>query len=107
MVEIEFILRGRTVKIEEVEDLRERAVLKQIEQSIIDRVGGTTCAEHGASPRLTATGAAADSLEAGGAVPHAADAQLGYPRRAEIHQKRTLKFTLEQMSSSVRPRAPK
>lgn len=62
MVEIEFILRGRAMKIDEVEDLRERAVLKQIERSITERIGETRCAKHGASPRLTATGPRADAL---------------------------------------------
>ena len=63
MVEIVFVLRGVTVVPDEVEDVRERAILKQIEKSIHDRVGGLRCDEHGASPRLTATGSRADAFE--------------------------------------------
>jgi len=63
MVEIEFVIRGQRVEIEEVEDLRERAVLKQIQQSIEERIGGTRCVKHGTMPRLTATGSRADALE--------------------------------------------
>ena len=63
MIEVVFILRGRQVAVDEVEDLRERAVLKQIEQSIRDRVGGLRCPDHDASPRLTATGSRADAME--------------------------------------------
>jgi len=63
MIEIEFIIRGRSVEVEEVEDLRERAVLKQIESSITQRVGGTRCAKHGMTPRITAAGSRVDALE--------------------------------------------
>lgn len=63
MIEIEFILRGKTIEIDEVEDLRERAVLKQIQRSIIERVGETRCVKHGAVPRLTAAGARVDALK--------------------------------------------
>jgi len=63
MIEIVFVLRGTEVAPDDVEDARERAVLKQIERSIRDRVGGLSCPEHGASPRLTATGSRADALE--------------------------------------------
>jgi len=62
MVEVEFVLRGTSVQIDEVEDLRERAILKQIERSIVDRVGGTRCAKHGQFPKLIATGPRADEL---------------------------------------------
>jgi len=62
VAEVEFILRGRTVAIDEVEDLRERAVLKQIEHSILQRIRHVRCAKHGESPRLTATGPRADDL---------------------------------------------
>ena len=63
MIEVVFVLRGQQVALDELEDVRERAVLKQIEQSIRDRVGGLCCPDHGASPRLTATGSRADSME--------------------------------------------
>lgn len=63
MIEIVFVLRGNQIAPDDVEDARERAVLKQIEQSIRDRVGGLRCATHGASPRLTATGPRADALD--------------------------------------------
>jgi hypothetical protein len=63
MIEIEFVLRGKAVSIDEVEDVRERAVLKQIQRSIVERVGGTRCVKHGAAPKLTATGPRADALE--------------------------------------------
>ena len=63
MIEIVFVLRGVEIDVDDVEDVRERAVLKQIERSIRSRVGGLSCPEHGANPRLTATGSRADSLE--------------------------------------------
>jgi len=63
MVEVVFVLRGRTIALDEVEDVRERAILKAIERSITDRVGGLRCPEHDAVPRITATGSRADALE--------------------------------------------
>jgi len=63
MIEIVFVLRGVEVALDEVEDVRERSALKQIERSIRDRVGELSCPEHGANPRLTATGSRVDSLE--------------------------------------------
>jgi hypothetical protein len=63
MIEIVFVLRGAPVAPDDVEDVRERSVLKQIEQSIRDRIGGLSCPEHGAYPRLTATGQRADALD--------------------------------------------
>jgi len=63
MIEIVFVLRGTRVAPDDVEDARERAALKQIEQSIRNRVGGMRCPEHGASPRLTASGSRADALD--------------------------------------------
>lgn len=63
MIEIVFVLRGVEIAPDDVEDVRERSVLKQIEQSIRNRVGELSCREHGASPRLTATGSRADTLE--------------------------------------------
>ena len=63
MIEIVFVLRGRTVNLDEIEDIRERAVLQEIERSIKERVGALRCPEHGAFPRLTATGSRADALE--------------------------------------------
>ena len=63
MIEIVFVLRGRTVNLNEVDDVRERAVLEQIERSIVDRVGALHCPEHDAFPKLTATGNRADDLE--------------------------------------------
>jgi len=63
VIEIVFILRGTRVALDEVEDARERAALRQIEQSIRDRVGGLRCPEHGAAPRLTASGSRADALD--------------------------------------------
>jgi hypothetical protein len=63
MIEIVFVLRGAEVTLDDVEDARERAALKQIEQSIRNRVGGLRCATHGASPRLTATGPRVDALD--------------------------------------------
>jgi hypothetical protein len=62
MIEIEFVLRGRSIEIEEMDDLRERAVLEQIARSIAERVGDIRCAKHGAFPRLTASGARVDAL---------------------------------------------
>ena len=38
MIEIVFVLRGQTVSLEEVDDVRERAILREIERSIKDRV---------------------------------------------------------------------
>jgi hypothetical protein len=63
MIEIVFVLRGTPITPDEVDDLRERAALRQIEQSIRNRVGGLRCPAHGASPRLTATGPRVDALE--------------------------------------------
>jgi hypothetical protein len=63
MIEIVFVLRGRTVNLDEIEDVRERAILREIERSIKERVGTLRCPEHGAFPRLTATGSRADALE--------------------------------------------
>jgi len=63
VIEIVFVLRGRTVSLDEVEDVRERAVLREIKRSIEERVGALRCPEHGAFPRLTATGSRADALE--------------------------------------------
>lgn len=63
MIEIVFVLRGSEVAPEDIDDLRERSALKQIEQSIRNRVGELRCLEHGANPRLTATGTGADALE--------------------------------------------
>ena len=63
MIEIVFVLRGRAVSLDEVEDVRERAVLREIERSIQGRVGELRCPEHDASPRLTATGSRVDALE--------------------------------------------
>jgi hypothetical protein len=63
MMVIEFVLRGRTVSLDEVEDARERAMLREIEQSIRNRVGALRCAEHDAFPKLTATGSSPDDLE--------------------------------------------
>jgi len=63
MIEIVFVLRGRTVSLEEVDDVRERAILQEIERSIKDRVGALRCPEHGAFPTLTAQGSRADALE--------------------------------------------
>ena len=63
MIEIVFVLRGTPVAPDDVEDVFERSALKQIEQSIRNRVGDLSCPEHGANPRLTATGSRADALE--------------------------------------------
>ena len=63
MIEIVFVLRGAQVAPDDLEDVRERSALKQIEQSIRNRVGELSCPEHGANPRLTATGNRADELE--------------------------------------------
>jgi hypothetical protein len=63
MVDVVFVLRGRTVAIDEIEDERERAALREIARSIRDRVGGLRCPEHDAAPRITATGSRADALE--------------------------------------------
>jgi hypothetical protein len=63
MVEIVFIFRGRSVEIDEVEDVRERAALKQIDKSIRDRVGGLCCPDHAAFPRVTATGSRVEAME--------------------------------------------
>jgi hypothetical protein len=63
MIEIVFVLRGVEVALDDVENDRERSVLKQIDQSIRDRVGELSCPEHGANPRVTATGSRADALE--------------------------------------------
>ena len=63
MVEVVFVLRGRTVAIDDLEDERERAALRQIEKSIRERVGSLCCPEHDAAPRVTATGSRADALE--------------------------------------------
>jgi hypothetical protein len=63
VIEIVFVLRGRRIDLDEVEDARERAILREIERSIVERVGALRCQEHGAFPRLTATGDRADALE--------------------------------------------
>ena len=63
MIEIVFVLRGRTVNLDEIEDVRERAILQEIERSIKERVGALQCPEHGTFPRMTATGSRADALE--------------------------------------------
>lgn len=63
MVEVVFVLRGRTVAIDDVEDARERAALREIRRSIRDRIGGLCCPEHHAAPRVTATGSRVDALE--------------------------------------------
>ena len=63
MIEVVFVLRGTQVTPDDVDDDRESAALKQIEQSIRGRVGELTCQEHGANPRLTATGTRVDALE--------------------------------------------
>jgi hypothetical protein len=63
MIEIVFMLRGRTVSLDEVEDVRECAILREIERSIKERVGALRCSEHGAFPRLTASGSRADAME--------------------------------------------
>ena len=63
MIEIVFVLPGQAVSLDEVEDVRERAVLREIERSIQERVGALRCPEHNASPRLTATGSRVDALE--------------------------------------------
>ena len=63
MIEIVFVLRGRKVALDEVEDVRERAILAQIERSITDRVGALRCPEHDAYPKLTASGDRADAME--------------------------------------------
>jgi hypothetical protein len=62
-MEIVFVLRGQEVELDQLEDVRERAVLSEIARSLRDRVGGLRCAEHGAKPKLTATGSRADALE--------------------------------------------
>jgi hypothetical protein len=62
-MEIVFVLRGETVNLDEVEDVRERAILRQIERSIKDRIGALRCSEHGTSPKLTAKGSRADALD--------------------------------------------
>lgn len=63
MIEIVFVLRGQTVSLDEVEDIRERAILGEIKRSIEERVGALRCSEHGAFPKLTASGSRADALE--------------------------------------------
>jgi len=63
MIEVVFVLRGQKVDLDEVEDVRERAILRQIQRSIEERVGALRCPEHGAFPKLTATGSRADTLE--------------------------------------------
>jgi hypothetical protein len=63
MVEVVFVLRGRTIAVEDVENERERAALRVIEASIRERVGNLRCPEHHASPKVTATGSRADALE--------------------------------------------
>jgi hypothetical protein len=63
MIEVVFVLRGRTLGLDDVDDARERAILEQIQRSIVDRVGALRCPEHGAYPKLTATGSRADALE--------------------------------------------
>lgn len=63
MVEVVFVLRGRTVAITDVEDPRERAALRAIRRSIRDRIGGLRCPDHNTAPRVTATGSRVDALE--------------------------------------------
>ena len=63
MIEIVFVLGGQRVDLDEVEDVRERAILREIQRSIEERVGALRCTEHGAFPKLTATGSRADALE--------------------------------------------
>ena len=63
MVEVVFVLRGQNVELEEVEDVRERASLRAIRNSIRDRVGGLRCPEHDTEPRVRATGPRPDALE--------------------------------------------
>ncbi len=63
MIEIVFVLRGRTVGLDEVEDVRECAILREVERSIKERVGALRCPEHGGFPKLTATGSRADEME--------------------------------------------
>lgn len=63
MIEIVFVLRGRTVRLDEVEDVRERAILREIARSVRERVGALRCPEHDAFPKLTATGSRVDALE--------------------------------------------
>jgi hypothetical protein len=65
MIEIVFVLRGQRVDLDDVEDVRECAILREIERSIEERVGALRCPEHGTFPRLTATGSRADALEFG------------------------------------------
>lgn len=62
-MEVVFVLRGKTVDLGELEDVRERAILREIERSVKNRVGSLTCSEHGAAPTLTARGSRADALE--------------------------------------------
>ena len=63
MIEVVFVFRGITVELDEVEDVRERAALKQIEKSIRDRVGGLRCPDHASFPRVTATGSRVEAME--------------------------------------------
>ena len=63
MIEIVFVLRGQTVRLDEIANVSERAVLEEIECSIVERVGALRCQEHNAFPKLTATGSRADALE--------------------------------------------
>jgi hypothetical protein len=63
MVEVVFVLRGRKVDLDELENQRERAALRMIRDSIRDRVGGLRCPEHGTGPRVTGIGPRPDALE--------------------------------------------
>jgi hypothetical protein len=63
MLQVEFIIKGKKVKPEEVRNRVERAILIEVERSLRQRAGSIRCGEHDASPRINASGPTADALE--------------------------------------------
>lgn len=62
MIEISFEINGRQVNPQKIGSELEKAIYKQIEESIKKRVGTARCPEHGTAPKIICKGRSLDSL---------------------------------------------
>lgn len=62
MIEVSFEINGRRVNPQNARNELEKAIYKQVEESIKKRVGTARCPEHGTAPKIVCKGHSLDSL---------------------------------------------
>ncbi|MEK6776158.1 MAG: hypothetical protein AABY87_04655 [bacterium] len=62
MLSISFEINGKKVDPDNIADELEKAILKKIEETIVERVGAVRCSEHDAAPIIVAHGQKIENL---------------------------------------------